>query len=109
VDLVAYLRPAIKGSFELELLGNSNGSVEDHPCHDLGVRVVATWSAALPDAVVGLPPDCLDMVDDGSPPRPQPLLDPADDGGSEEGDGDDFAIDVELELFGRCVANPDRR
>jgi hypothetical protein len=69
---------------------------------------VATRSAGFPDAAVGLTPDRLDVVDDRAPTRPEALLDPADDRRAEERDAEDLAVDVELELFGRGVADADR-
>src|SRR4029450_1972097 len=89
VDLVAGLLPAVQRRFQTELLADSNRTVEHDPGHDLGVREVATRSAGLPDAVVGLTPDRLDVVDDRPPTRPESLLDPADDRRAEETDRED--------------------
>src|SRR5204863_3468972 len=108
VNLLADQLPSIHGSFQLELLGDSNGSLEDHPGHHLGVGVVATRSAALPDAVVRFPPDAFEMLDDRAPAGPEPLFDPAGEVGAEEPDADHLAVDVELELLGGGVADPNR-
>src|SRR5215216_654883 len=108
VDLVAGLLPAVQRRFQTELLAESNRPVEHDPGHDLGVREVATRSAGLPDAVVGLTPDRLDVVDDSAPTRPESLLDPANDRRADECDSEDLAVDVELELFGSGVADADR-
>src|SRR5205085_3452979 len=108
VDLVADLLPAVEGRLQAVLLGESHRAVEHDPGHDLGVRVVASGSARLPDPVVGLAPDRLDVLDDTSPPGPQRLLDPAEHLGAEEQDRGDLAVDVELELLGGGVADPYR-
>src|SRR4029450_7043532 len=96
VDLVAGLLPAVQRRFQTELLADSNRTVEHDPGHDLGVREVATRSAGLPDAVVGLTPDRLDVVDDRPPTQPASHLDPADDRRAEETDREDLAVNVEL-------------
>src|SRR3954471_12276445 len=69
---------------------------------------VVTRPAHLPDAVVGLPPDRLDILDHPAPTGPEAFVDPAEQLAAEERHADDLAVDVELELFGRCIADPDR-
>jgi hypothetical protein len=68
---------------------------------------VALRSARLPDPVVGLAPDRLDVFDEHPPARPQPLLDPAARLGPDEHHPDDLAVDVELELLGSRVPDAD--
>ena len=70
-------------------------------CSDAAAR-------GLPDPVVGPLPDRLDVLDDGAPPRPHPRLDCAQHLRGREQDGDDLAVDVQLELLGCRVADPHR-
>src|SRR5262249_35209406 len=77
VDLVADLFPAFHGRFQPELMGEASRAIEHGPGHHRGVGEVATRSARLPDAIVRLTPDRLDVLDHRSPARPQPLLDPS--------------------------------
>ena len=60
----------------------------------------------LPDPIVGLAPNRLDVLDDLPPARPEAVLDPAQRLGAEERDADDLAVHIELELFGGRVADP---
>src|SRR5204862_4746139 len=106
VDLVADLLPAV-GRLQPVAVGDAHGTVEHDPRHNLGVGVVPLRTTRLPDPVVGLAPDRLDVLDDGPPARPQPRLDPAQHLGADEHDRGDLAIDVELELLGRGVAYAD--
>src|SRR5215210_3473555 len=109
VDLVANLLPALERRVELEALCKPHRPVEHDPRHHLRVGVVTLRPARLPDPVVWVAPDRLDVLDDGSPARPQPLLDPAERLRTEEHDGRNLAIYVELKLLGGRVAYPDRR
>jgi hypothetical protein len=64
--------------------------------------------ARLPDAVVGLLPHALDVLDQRPPARPQPSVDRAEALGGQEGDAGHLAVDVQLELLARRVADPHR-
>src|SRR4051812_32391792 len=67
-----------------------------------------TRPAHLPDAVVGVPPERLDTLDHPAPTGPEACVDPSAQLAAEERHADALAVDVELELFGRCIADPDR-
>src|SRR3954468_4358927 len=69
---------------------------------------MAPVSARLPDPVVRLAPDRLDVVDDLRPARPQPLLDLAAQLGAEKHDRRHLAVYVEFELLRGGVDDTDR-
>src|SRR5208283_1928326 len=96
--------PALQGSLEVELLDQSHGAVEHDPGHDLRMGEVPSRPAGLPDAIVRLTPDRLDVFDERPPARPVALLDPSEKLGAEEGRSEHLAVDVELELLGGRVA-----
>jgi hypothetical protein len=108
VDRVARRPPALQRRLQLEALGEAHRAVEDDPGHDLGVGVVTARAAALPDPVVGLLPDAGDVLDDRAPARPEFALDPAGEVDADGRDGEGLAEDVELELLGGRVPDPDR-
>ena len=107
MDLVADLRPAVQRRLQPEPLGDSYGAVEDDPRHHLRVRVVPLRPAGLPDPVVGTAPDRLDVLHDRAPARPQAPLDLAEALGADVHDGGDLSVDVQLELLGGGIPDPD--
>jgi hypothetical protein len=108
MDLVTNLLPALQGRVESEALGEPHATVEHHPSHYLGVRVMAARSARFPDPIVGLAPNRLDVFDDRAPARPAPCVDTAEELRGTARHADYLPINVELELFGRRIADPDR-
>ncbi len=69
---------------------------------------MALWPARLPDPVVGLRQIVSDVLDDGPPARPVAVFDLAQSLGAEEHHRRDLAVDVELKLLRRRVADADR-
>jgi hypothetical protein len=69
---------------------------------------MAPRPAHLPDALVGLTPDALDVVDDRHPPVPHTCLQFLAGFDRHVRDHRELAVDVELELIGGCVADSDR-
>ena len=100
--------PALHRRLQLEPLGDAYGAVEHDPRHHFGIGEVLARAACLPDSVVGLAPDRLDVLHDRPPAGPEPFLDPAQRLGADDHDSEDLAVHVELELPGSGVADPDR-
>ena len=63
VDRVAQLPPAIDRTFQAEVLGGFDRPVERDPAHEAGMGEGVGLSARLPYAVIGLPPDGLQVVE----------------------------------------------
>ena len=63
VDPLAQRAPAVDRALEPELLDRADRAVEGDPGHDLGVGEVASAAAHLPDALVRLVPDLLEVLD----------------------------------------------
>jgi len=84
-----------------------HAAVDRHPGHHLGVGELLPRAAHLPDPLVGVVPQSLDRMEQGLAHRPaafgrrQPL-EPGEDHGVHH-----LAVDVELELPGGGVADPD--
>src|SRR5260370_32496264 len=47
----------VDGAFQSEFLNASNGPIECHPGHHLGMSEMPHWAPDFPDAVIGLAPD----------------------------------------------------
>ena len=109
VDGIAHGAPPLDRTGHSKLLDRLHCPVQGHPAHDLGVGEVAPWPAHLPDALVRLGPRGLEPLHEVRQHAPgvagaaaEPELHPG------EGSVHQLAIDVELELLGGGVADPDR-
>ena len=88
------------------LLVCGDGAVKSGPRHDFGMDKMPAFAAHLPDAVVGLAPDLLQVAKDAFSERSY-VLRPhilVVDGRAGEG-GDGLTVDVDLELFGGGVTD----
>src|SRR5262245_47923275 len=63
VNLIAELAPTLERPLQLKVLDAFDGAVEGDPGHDLGVREVTRTSTHLPQALVGLMPNGLEMLE----------------------------------------------
>src|SRR5579875_2839648 len=105
MDLGAQADPALEVAGFAEILDAADGAIDGDPGHDFGMDEVAAVAANLPDAVVGLRPDLSDVIDERGLQRPGDVeLFEAAATGLIEGI-EHLAIDIELQLFGGCVAD----
>jgi hypothetical protein len=100
--------PALDGSVEPVLLHGLHGAIERHPRHDSRVRELATRPADLPDTLVRLAPDLLEILDERNLKLPRlrracELAAPRDVKRVHE-----LSPDVELSLIGSLVAHTRR-
>src|SRR6201987_1439724 len=70
VNAIANRAPPFERSLQSKLFDRGHRTVESHPGHDLGVREVLTFAPYLPDAVIGLLPDALQMSNEPAFQRP---------------------------------------
>jgi hypothetical protein len=63
VDLGAYLAPMLRRAFEAIEFDALDSSVERDPRHHLRMGEMAALAAHLPDAVIGITPDRLEMIE----------------------------------------------
>ena len=111
VDFVAQLPPMVHRSLRQDaVLRQRDGAVEGHPGHDLRMGEVPPRAADLPDPVVGLAPHLLEVIEDRHH-QIRRYVGLFGDGALPVGDGgvQDLAVDVELELGHRFVADADGR
>src|SRR5690348_11974603 len=64
VDFAANRPPLVEWSVDLQVLRAAYGTIERDPGHDFGVGEMAFAPADLPDSVVGLPPNALEVLDE---------------------------------------------
>src|SRR5215472_16799782 len=93
---------------EPELFSRADRAIECHPGHYLGVRELAAAAANLPNAFVGLLPNCLEMLDQGALQRPRRVVRRESHAPRLIQRVKDLDIDVELKLISRGVADPNR-
>src|SRR5205823_5359426 len=99
---------AVDRTFEMEAFRAFQRAIEGHPGHDLRIGEVLSPRAHLPDALIGLAPDRLQMREQLD------LQVPPGTGGAEAADArvmqrvGDFPVDVELQLRVRGIADTDR-
>jgi hypothetical protein len=90
-------------------LDGANGSIKDHPGHDLGVGEVSARSAYHPDSVIGITPVLGEEFHESQLKLPEDALyDQAVTDRSVDRIHQ-LAVDIKLELPGRFVADPERR
>src|SRR5581483_11808016 len=109
VDLVAHPPPPVDGAVDpLAVLDRPDGAVEGDPGHDLRVDEVSALAADLPDPLVGHAPRLLEVLEEREldPPRVRVELEPVHARLIEA--VEHLAVDVELELFARRVADAHR-
>src|SRR6185312_12732867 len=99
--------PLLERAVHTELLGRSDGAVEGHPRHDLGIGELLAPAAYFPDSLVGIGPDRLEMVEQRAldPPSPLVLAQAAESRLIER--VHELAVDIELQLGVRRVADAD--
>ena len=105
VDLVPLDDPPGEGSRPSPMLSQANGAIQCYPRHQAAVGEVLAASSGLPDAFLRLIPVLAEPVDyvRQSGPEFVPHLQAVDVG---EMDGiHRLAVDVELQLIGRAVAD----
>ena len=61
MDALAQRAPSIDRPVEVELLGALHRTIDRHPRHDLGMGKMLRLAAHLPNSLIGLLPDCLEM------------------------------------------------
>src|SRR5512132_1768985 len=89
-------------------LGEAVRAVQSDPAHHLRVGEVL-WSAAhFPDAGVGLPPACTEVVGYARQPMPDLGIEAFAGSGVEPRGLQQLSVRVQLMLCGRGVAHPDR-
>src|SRR4029077_14822080 len=108
VDLGAYLAPTLRRALEAIEFDALDGSVERDPGHHLRMGEMAALAAHLPDAVIGITPDRLEMIEQ------RPLKFPGS-GEILQAPGTrlmqrvhHLAVDIELKLVGSGIADTHR-
>src|ERR687888_386282 len=109
VDLVPKLAPPLDGPLEPVFLDGSHGSVECDPAHDLRMRELPTWPADLPQPLIRLAPRRLEVLEQLALQRPCRRLDWQSVCAALEQRVEHLAVDVELQLLARLVADTHRR
>ena len=108
VDVVALGAPPVDVGWPAAALGEPDRAVEGDPALHPAVGEVLAAAAGFPDAFVGLVPviaEPVDHVRDGGPA----LVGRLQAARVDLGDGvERLAVDVELQLVGGAVADPDR-
>ena len=102
------LSPALEGPIEPEFLDRAHRAIERDPRHHLRMREVARTASHFPDALVGISPDFLEVRDQRALQRPGRLAGGETRAARDVKGVEHFAVDVELELFDRAVADSDR-
>ena len=87
--------------------GQSQGAVEGDKAHHLGLGEMPRSAPHLPEPGVGLGPDLTDQVGDLGQPAADVGIDRPAGLSVEPGGLEQVAVDVELDLGGRPVADPD--
>src|SRR5262245_56710448 len=108
VDLVPDVSPAVGGPFEVVLLDRPYRTVERDPGHRLGVDEVAAAAADLPDPVVRLAPRLGEMVEQPQLQLPRVRIEGKPVLARLVEAVEYLAVDVELELVARGVADAHR-
>ena len=108
MDLLAHLTPAVDRPVAIELLDGDHRAVERNPRHHLRVSEVAAWPTYLPDALVRLVPAPLERLEHHLLQRPGGLVPLELRGPRLVQHVEHLAVDVELELVARAVADPHR-
>ena len=109
VDRGAQRAPARHRAVEPVALRGAHRAVHRHPRHHLGVREMLRLAAHLPDAVVGLAPVAFDEVEQHALERPRIVVLREAGLAADIQRIDHLAVDVELELRSRGVADAHRR
>src|SRR5215472_9509062 len=100
--------PVIDWTLEAEALRAADRPIEGDPNHHLGVGVLAPAAANFPNPVVGLPPDCLEMFKQLALHRPSGFVDRHLAAMALIERIQQLAVNVELPLTRRRVANANR-
>src|SRR5712692_6348728 len=108
MDLLAQSGPTFDGPTATELLDRPDRSVEGNPRHHLRVREVLPGPAYLPDALVGLTPAVLEEIEEHLHERPRLRSGGHADPLRLVQRVTELAVDVELVLERRGVADAHR-
>src|SRR5580698_6271305 len=105
---VAQSPPLIQWAFHSVLFDRFDRAIDRHPCHHLGMSKMPARSTHLPDAFVGFEPMLLDEVHQYENHIPYVLAGFDSIAARDVKGVHDFAIDVELELIMRGIADAHR-
>src|SRR5665811_13612 len=105
MDGLSDLAPALEGALELEALRALDRAVEGDPGHDLGIDEVLRPAPHLPDALIRLLPGVLEMLDDRELKFPAGLLRREAAFPRLMQRIEQLAIDIELGLLVRGIAD----
>ena len=108
MDGIAQLAPPIERRLESEHFRALDGAIERDPCHDLRRHVMRAIAAPLPDAVVRLVPYFRQMFEHLAFEVPGSVIQLQLGHPRLMKCVDQFAVDVELQLGMRGIADPDR-
>src|SRR5580698_9770082 len=109
MDRSAGLAPALERSLEPEFLDRAHRAIECNPRHHLRMREMAPSASHFPDALVRLSPDGLEVQQEGAFQRPGCVAGGETSAARDIKSVEHLAVDVELELSDRAVADTDRR
>src|SRR5215217_7620257 len=108
VDPVAFPDPAVQVRGPAVFAGQADHAVKGDPAHEPAVGEVLAAAAGLPDPLVGLVPVLTDPVGEPAELCPAGMTDPDPVLVGQPHRVQQLAVDVELELVGGAVADPDR-
>jgi hypothetical protein len=108
IDPVAFTDPAAKVGRATVVTGQPDHAVKGHPAHEPAIGEVLPTAAGLPDALVGLVPMLAHPVGELGELDPAGMADPESMPVGQPDRVQQLTVDVQLELVGGPVANPDR-
>src|SRR5215469_6754640 len=108
VDLLPQRSPSLHGPFQSKFLAALDCPIEGVPNHCLRVRELLAPASNFPNAFVGLPPDLLEVLEQLPFERKAGLMDGQAADARLVEHTSDFAIEIELKLLGRRVADAHR-
>src|SRR6201986_3351529 len=106
MDDVTQLSPSIDRSLKAKGLGTLDGTIERHPAHHFRQHVMLAVAAALPDSAVRVSPDLGQMLENLALDIPSPVVELQLGHARLVKGVHQFAIDVQLQLGVRGVADP---
>src|SRR5262249_12842224 len=107
-DLVANTAPAVQWTAEAESFSTLDTAVDSNPRHHIGIGEMTCWTAHLPHTLIGLSPCLFEMLEHGDLQRPARIAACQSAAARLMQGIHHFAVDVELQLAVRGIANPHR-
>ena len=108
MDGIAQAAATLERRLEAESFGALDAAIERDPSHHFRENVVPALAAPLPDAVIGLVPDLGEMFQHRAFQSPALVVELQFGHARLVKGVDQLAVDVELQLRMRGIADPDR-